>query len=48
MTADWDGFNEMYNDAIFQVAADVAADLNDNDDVENAWRDDVEFLGPLD
>jgi hypothetical protein len=26
----------------------VAADLNDNDDVENAWRDDVEFLGPLD
>jgi hypothetical protein len=48
MAADSDAINDMDNDIIWQVAADVAADLDDNDDVGKTWRDDVEFLGPLD
>jgi hypothetical protein len=35
MAVDSDGFNDMDNDAVFHVAADVAADLDDNDDVDN-------------
>jgi hypothetical protein len=48
MAADSDAINDMDNDIIWQVVADVAADLDDNDDVGKTWRDDVEFLGPLD
>jgi hypothetical protein len=44
MAADSDGFNDMDNDIVFHVATDMAADLDDENDV----RDDVEFLGPLD
>jgi hypothetical protein len=35
MAADSDGFNDMDNDAVCHVAADVAADLDVNDDVDN-------------
>jgi hypothetical protein len=44
MAADADGFNDMNNDIVFHVAADMEANLDDKNDV----RDDVEFLGPLD
>jgi hypothetical protein len=35
MATDLDGFNDMDNDAICHVAADVAADLDVNDNVDN-------------
>jgi hypothetical protein len=35
MAADSNGFNDMDNDAVCHVAADVAADLDVNDDVDN-------------
>jgi hypothetical protein len=35
MAADSDGFDDMDNDAVCHMAADVAADLEDNDDVDN-------------
>jgi hypothetical protein len=34
MAADLDGFDDMDNDAVSHMAADVAADLEDNDDVD--------------
>jgi hypothetical protein len=33
MAADSDGFNDMDNDAVCHMAADVAANLDDNNDV---------------
>jgi hypothetical protein len=35
MATDSDGFNDMDNDVVCHVVADVAADLDDNDNVEN-------------
>jgi hypothetical protein len=35
MAADSNGFNDMDNDAVCHIAADVAADLDGNNDVDN-------------
>jgi hypothetical protein len=35
MATDSDGFNDMDNDAVCHVVADVATDLDGNDNVEN-------------
>jgi hypothetical protein len=35
MAADSDGFNDMDNDAVCHMAAEVAADLDVNDNVDN-------------
>jgi hypothetical protein len=35
MAADSNGFNDMDNDAVCHMAADVAADLDGNNDVDN-------------
>jgi hypothetical protein len=35
MAADSDGFDDMDNDAVCHMAADVAADLDDRNDVGN-------------
>jgi hypothetical protein len=34
MTADSDGFNDVHDDVVFHMATDVAADLDDNNDVD--------------
>jgi hypothetical protein len=35
MAADSDGFDDMDNDAVCHMVADVAADLDDRNDVDN-------------
>jgi hypothetical protein len=35
MAADSDGFDDMDNDTVCHMAAGVAADLDDNNDVDN-------------
>jgi hypothetical protein len=47
MAADLNGFNDMDNDAVCHMAADVAVTWTTIMTWTMTWHDDVEFLGPL-